>query len=85
MVEGVDIIQDLMELPEDPEEEGEHQVHLLLVVLEQTIQDQHNKGFLVVQEVLQHTPLVVVAVQVLLGELQHQRNLVQVVQDILLQ
>jgi hypothetical protein len=74
-----------MELPEDPEEEGEHQVHLLLVVLEQTIQDQHNKGFLVVQEVLQHIPLVVVAVQVLLGELHHQRNLVQVVQDILLQ
>jgi hypothetical protein len=74
-----------MELPEDPEEEGEHQVHLLLVVLEQTIQDQHNKGFLVVQEVLHNTPLVVVVAQVLLGELQHQRNLVQVVQDILLQ
>ena len=77
-----DIIQDLMELQEDLEEEEELQIHLLLVVLEQTTQDQHNKVFLVVQEVLQHTPLVVEAVQVLLENLQHQHNLVQVVQDI---
>ena len=85
MGEEADIIQDLMELQEDPEEEEELQVHHLLVVLEQTIRDQHNKDFLVVQEALQHTPLVAAAVQVLLGQMQHQLNLVQVVQDILLQ
>ena len=74
-----------MELQEDLEEEEELQVHHLLVVLEQTTQDQHNKDFLVGQEALQHTPLVGAAVQVLLGQMQHQLNLVQVVQDILLQ
>ena len=84
MGEEAELIQDLMELQEDPEEEEELQVHHLLVVLEQTIQDQHNKDFLVVQEVLHNTPLVGAAVLVLLGQMQHQLNLVQAVQDILL-
>ena len=84
MGEEAELIQDLMELQEDLDEEEELQVHHLLVVLEQTIQDQHNKDFLVVQEVLHNTPLVGAAVLVLLGQMQHQLNLVQAVQDILL-
>ena len=84
MGEEAELIQDLMELQEDLDEEEELQIHLLLVVLEQTTQDQHNKVFLVVQEVLHNTPLVGAAVLVLLGQMQHQLNLVQAVQDILL-
>ena len=74
-----------MELPEDPEEEGEHQVHHFLAAVEQTIQDQHNKVFLAVREALLIILPEAVGAPPASEEMQHQLNLVQAAQDTLLQ